>query len=113
MPCLRMVADSFPAPEVGDVALVKERASTCEGTLAPSSEAVAPPRRDYGKATMKYLRAAIPVVGMATLLEERKATLQAMVRDRFRSAREDGTVADVKALSTAIRAVKRQLVAAR
>jgi uncharacterized protein (UPF0335 family) len=59
-----------------------------------------------------HLRAAIPVVGMATLLEERKATLEGMIRERFRQARECGATVDVKQLSASLRAVKRSLQAA-
>ena len=58
------------------------------------------------------LRAALPVVGMVTLLEERKATLQAMVAERHRAARENGTTADVAQLSAILRAVKKQIASA-
>jgi hypothetical protein len=46
------------------------------------------------------------------LLESRKATLQSMIAERHRQARESGTVADVKQLSATLRAVKRSLKAA-
>jgi len=50
---------------------------------------------------VSHLRAALPVVGMVALLEDRKATLQAMIRERFRQARAAGTVANVKQLTVA------------
>lgn len=56
-----------------------------------------------------HLRSPLPVVGMLALLEDRKATLQAMIRERFRQARAAGTAADVKQLTATLRAVKRQL----
>jgi len=56
-----------------------------------------------------HLRAAVPVVGMVKLLQERKAALESMVAERHRAAREAGTVADVKQLSATLRAVKRQI----
>jgi len=62
---------------------------------------------------VKHLRAAVPVVGMAALLESRKATLQGMIAERFRQARENHTTADVKMLSATLRAVKRQIAIAR
>jgi hypothetical protein len=46
------------------------------------------------------------------LLESRKATLEAMIRDRFSVARERGTVADVRMLSSTLRQVKASLKAA-
>jgi hypothetical protein len=60
-------------------------------------------------APVKHLRAAVPVTGMLKLLEGRKEALEAMVAERFRQARENGTEADVKQLSATLRAVKRQL----
>jgi hypothetical protein len=50
---------------------------------------------------------------MVSLLEQRKAGLGEMLRERFRAAREAGTVADVKALSGELRKVKAALEAAR
>jgi len=58
------------------------------------------------------LRAALQGKGMVTLLESRKATLQAMICERFRQARERGTKADVKQLSASLRQVKASLKAA-
>jgi chaperonin GroEL (HSP60 family) len=46
---------------------------------------------------------------MRRLLEERKATLELQVAARLRAAREGGAQADVKALSAALRTVKRQI----
>jgi len=62
---------------------------------------------------VSHLRAALPVVGMVTLLEDRKTTLQAMIAERFRQARAAGTVANVKQLTASLRAVKAQLTVAR
>jgi len=45
------------------------------------------------------------------LLESRKATLQAMVKERFHVARERGTEPDVTQLSASLRQVKRSLAA--
>jgi hypothetical protein len=49
---------------------------------------------------------------MVGLLEGRKATLQAMLAERFRQARESGRQADVTQLSASLRQVKRSLKAA-
>jgi hypothetical protein len=46
------------------------------------------------------------------LLEGRKATLQAMIAERHRQARECGTRADVRQLSASLRQVKRSLKSA-
>ena len=51
----------------------------------------------------------LPAVPMRRLLEERKATLELQVAARLRAAREGGVPADVKALSAALRTVKRQI----
>jgi hypothetical protein len=62
----------------------------------------------------KHLRAAVPVVGMAALLMQRKAALETMIREKHRLAREeDGAPADVKQLGAELRKVKRQLEAAK
>ena len=58
----------------------------------------------------KHLRAALPVVGMEHLLQERKAALQAQVAERFRQAREAGAPKpSVTLLSATLRAVKAQI----
>lgn len=58
----------------------------------------------------KHLRAALPVVGMEHLLQERKAALQAQLAERFRQAREAGAPKpSVALLSATLRAVKAQL----
>lgn len=59
-----------------------------------------------------HLRASVPVVGMLALLEERKATLEGMIRESFRVARETGKAANVSQLSATLRAVKRSLATA-
>jgi hypothetical protein len=46
---------------------------------------------------------------MRALLEGRKASLEGMIRERFRAARENGTAANVTMLSAALRALKRQI----
>ncbi len=61
----------------------------------------------------KHLRATLPVVGMRRLLEERKAGLEAQVKERFRAARANGATADVKMLSATLRALKRQIAKAK
>jgi len=60
----------------------------------------------------KPLRGALPVAGMRELLLLRKAALEQQTRARFAAARENGTTADVRALSAVLRAVKRQLAIA-
>ena len=52
---------------------------------------------------------AAPASTMRTLLESRKATLEAMVRERHRQAREHHKPADVKMLSATLRALKGQI----
>jgi hypothetical protein len=47
---------------------------------------------------------------MYLLVTARKATLELALAERFRQAREAGTTADIKQLSAALRAIKRQLV---
>ena len=42
------------------------------------------------------LRVPLPVVGMKTLLEQRKLGLEAQVAERFRQARATGIVANVR-----------------
>lgn len=63
--------------------------------------------------TAPHLRSPLPVVGMVTLLEERKTTLQAMIAERFRQARASGKAANVKQFTASLRAVKRQLATAK
>lgn len=46
---------------------------------------------------------------MVALLLERKAGLEAQIAKRFRQARATGTTANVRTLSAALRALKRQL----
>jgi tRNA A37 N6-isopentenylltransferase MiaA len=58
------------------------------------------------------LRAALQSKGMVALLEAQKAGLEEMIRERFRSAREAGTMADVRQLSASLRQVKASLKAA-
>jgi hypothetical protein len=48
---------------------------------------------------------------MRALLESRREALQAMIRERHRAARENGTRANVTMLSAALRALKRQIAA--
>ena len=60
-----------------------------------------------------HLRAAIPAVGMLKLLQERKATLQAMIAEKHRAARGNGTAADVSMLSATLRALKRKIAEAK
>ena len=56
------------------------------------------------------LRAPLPVVGMEHLLEERKAALDAQIRQRFADARAAGAAKpNVSLLSATLRAVKAQL----
>lgn len=62
---------------------------------------------------MTSLRATVPIMGMVKLLESRKVTLQAMIAERHRAARENGTTADVKQLSATLRAVKKQIATAK
>jgi uncharacterized protein (UPF0335 family) len=50
---------------------------------------------------------------MRRLLEERKAGLEAQVKERFRAARANGATADVKMLSATLRALKRQIAKAK
>ena len=58
------------------------------------------------------LRVPLPVVGMKTLLEQRKLGLEAQVAERFRQARATGIVANVTLLSAALRATKAQIARA-
>ncbi len=60
----------------------------------------------------KFLRAPLPVVGMKTLLEQRKLGLQAQVAERHRQARATGTTANVKLLSATLRTIKAQIARA-
>lgn len=56
------------------------------------------------------LRAAVNARGMVALLEQRKATLEEQIRQRFAEARERGEgKPDVRALSAVLRAVRVQL----
>jgi len=64
------------------------------------SKSAGPDHADHAPA-VSHLRAALPVVGMVTLLAERKAALEEMIRERFRQARAAGTVANVKQLTVA------------
>ena len=50
-----------------------------------------------------------PAPKMRALLESRKATLEAMVRERHRQARQHRKPADVKLLSATLRALKAQI----
>ena len=49
---------------------------------------------------------------MLDLLSERKAALEAEIAEHFRAARQAGAVADVKALSAMLRALKVQIIRA-
>jgi hypothetical protein len=55
-----------------------------------------------------HLRVAVPAVGMLKLLQERKA----MIAEKHRAARGNGTAADVSMLSASLRQVKASLKAA-
>ncbi|MGB8294249.1 MAG: hypothetical protein WCG85_02355 [Polyangia bacterium] len=60
----------------------------------------------------KHLRAPLVAVEMGELLKERKADLEAQIRQRFADARENGTRASVTMLSATLRAVRAQLARA-
>ncbi len=64
--------------------------------------------RRYGPACTHLAAPAPAPTKMRALLESRKATLEAMIRERFRAARENGTTPNVTMLSAALRALKRQ-----
>jgi hypothetical protein len=58
------------------------------------------------------MTAVLPPSRAMTLLESRKAALQAMIAERFRQARAAGTKADVSQLSAALRQVKHSMATA-
>jgi len=62
-------------------------------------------------ATVHLAQPAVPARSMRALLESRREALQAMIRERHRAARENGTRANVTMLSAALRALKRQIAA--
>ena len=54
-----------------------------------------------------------PSVSNSVLLTARKKGLEDMIKERHRKAREEGKKADVKALSSTLRKVKRELAGAK
>ena len=60
---------------------------------------------------LRYFLPAIPPTSMVRLLLDRAEALESSIAAKFREAREKGTVANVKQLSTTLRSVKAQLAA--
>jgi hypothetical protein len=67
--------------------------------------------KHYAPACIHVAAPAPPATKMRALLESRKATLEGMIRERHRAARENGTTANVTMLSATLRAVRAQLAA--
>jgi hypothetical protein len=69
--------------------------------------------KHYQPAAVHVAPPAPPATSMVALLESRKATLEGIIRERHRAAREGGRPANVKMLSATLRALKRQLATAK